>query len=331
MSVAEMYPWHEQQWQLLSQSRRQGRLPHAILIEGVEGLGKSALARRFGMSLICPRPNDNGDACGSCSDCLQAGASSHPDLQLVVPEEPGKPIKIDAVRRLTARSVLAAQPDGYRVIIIDPADAMNRPAANALLKTLEEPSSRTVLVLVTAKPDQLPATIRSRCQAVKLPVPDGEISRQWLSTRVDPKDVQALLAIAGGAPIAAVRAVEEGWLAADRQLLADLDALRARKANPLRVVENWQQLPLTRVIDGFKRCLADMIRLVADPGAERAFHGEARAYLQTLGKDIDLKSLFALHDEVLRLERASVHNLNAQMLLERLANAWLQLTRRNRR
>ena len=331
MTAESRYPWHEAAWRHLAVARQQQRVPHGILLGGMEGLGKSAFARRLGMSLVCPNPDTNGDACGCCDACRQVRAGSHPDLMLIVPEEAGKPIKIDAIRKLTARSALTAQPGGHRVIIIDPADAMNRSAANALLKTLEEPGSRTILVLVSARPDLLPATIRSRCQVIAIAAPDTAVARDWLAGQAANGDIDELLAISGGAPLRAIKAAAEDWLATDARLVADLEALKARRSNPLVVVEDWQKRPLPLVLDGMKRCLADMIRASIGVAGARVFHPALRARLQSLGQEIDLQGLYALHDEVLDLQRQSINNLNPQMMLEKLANAWLQLTRKGAR
>ena len=327
MSGDDRLPWHRAQWQRVTDARGDGRLPHAILLAGVAGLGKTCFARRLAAALACPGPGETGDACDACDACRQTAAGSHPDLLWVSPEEPGKAIKIDAVRRLTARSVLAAQQGGHRVVVIDPADAMNRAAANALLKTLEEPNSQTVLLLVSSQPDRLPATIRSRCQVVAFPVPARREARAWLADRVDEHDVDQLLAISGGAPLRALQAGEQGWLQHDAELVADLETLKRRKGNPLQVVEDWKNRPLTLLFDGFKRCVADMVRLKKVPEFEAIYHPQGRHDLQSLGQGIDLKRLYMLNDELMRLDRDANNNLNPQMMLEYLMNRWLQITR----
>lgn len=320
-------PWHAAQWQRLGEARASGRLPHAVLLSGPAGVGKSQFARRLGQALVCPTPDDAGDACGVCKACHQAVAGSHPDLHRVAPEEPGKPIKIDAIRALTAKSVLSAEQGGHRVITIDPADAMNRAAANALLKTLEEPGSRTVLVLVSSHGDRLPATIRSRCQAVSFPIPPAAQARDWLAAQGCSAELDALLALSGGAPLRAVQADEQAWLGTDASLIAELGTLKHRESNPLKVVEEWQNRPLHLVFEGLKRCVADLVRLAGNPGIVAVYHPGARSDLQSLGQGIDLRKLFLFNDELLQLERDSINNLNPQMMLEHLANRWLQLTR----
>lgn len=331
MSTDLHLPWHNEVWQRLVTARRENRIPHALLLSGVPGVGKSLLASRLALSLICPHPDSSGDACRRCADCHQVLAGCHPDFQQARPEEPGKAIKIDVVRALTARSMLAAQPGSYRVIIIAPADAMNHAAANALLKTLEEPASRTIIILATSQPHQLPATIRSRCQSIVVPVPSAAVGRDWLAGRLQRDDVDALLAISGGAPLRAIQAAEEEWLSADERLLQDLESLRRRRSNPMLVVEDWGKRPLNLLFDGFKRCLADLLRLASGVADAPIFHTRSRDRLQTMGQGIDLQGLYSMHDELLQLERESTHNLNPQMRLERLANAWLQLTRRGAR
>ena len=327
MTDEDRLPWHKAQWQRLAGARRDGRLPHATLLAGAAGLGKSHFARRLAGALVCPCPDQAGDACGSCDACRQATAGSHPDLLWVSPEEQGKAIKIDAVRELTAKSVLAAQQQGHRVIVIDPADAMNRAAANALLKTLEEPSSQTVLLLVSSQPDRLPATIRSRCQVVAFPAPSRAEAHAWLAARGGGEDVDELLAISGGAPLRALQAREQGWVQQDAELVAALDSLRRRKGNPLQVVEDWRNRPLTLLLDGFKRCVADMVRLGSISDLDAIYHPSGRRDLQSLGQGIDLKLLYALNDDLMQLDRDASNNLNPQMMLEYLMNRWLQITR----
>lgn len=327
MTRTSALPWHVDQWQRVADARAAGRLPHAILLSGAPGVGKSLFARRLAQSLICPTPDAAGDACRQCSACHQASAGSHPDLHWLSPEEEGKAIKIDAIRDLTHKSVLAAERGGHRVITIDPADAMNRSAANALLKTLEEPSSRTVLILVSSNPQRLPATIRSRCQVIGFPIPAPTQAREWLDENTTDADLDALLALSGGAPLRAQQADGQGWQVSDTRLMAELLGLKQRQGNPLQVVEEWQSRPLYLIFDGLKRCVADLVRLAHDPVTSRVYHAAARSDLQSLGEGIDLRRLYEFNDGLLQLEREAANNLNPQMMLEQLVNHWLHLTR----
>ncbi len=325
------YPWHADAWRRLAAARSAGRLPHALLLAGPAGLGKSAFAVRLSAALVCREPDPQGDACGVCASCRASTAGTHPDRHRVTPDGPGKPIRIDAIRTLSGKSVLAAQDGGYRVFVVEPAEAMNRPAANALLKTLEEPTPRSVLILVSSHPDRLPATIRSRCQRLKFAVPPAAEVRAWLSQRVPQGEVDDLLAISGGTPLRALQAGQEGWLEEGRRLVVELTALRQRKINPLQTVEEWEDRPLTTVLDGLKRCMADLVRLAHGLKDARIYHPSLLAELQCVGQDLDLRQLHRLHDDLLRLDLEQSHNLNTQMLLEHIANHWLQITRRGGR
>ena len=327
MSSSQIYPWQAEQWLRLSRARASNRLPHAILLAGPEGLGKSAFARRLSNSLVCGRVDDNGDACGCCVSCRQTEAGSHPDQRLVVPEEPGKMIRIDAIRELAAKSVLSAQEGGYRVFLIEPAEAMNRAAANALLKTLEEPSSRTVLILVTSHPDRLAATIRSRCQVLKFKIPADADVRAWLTGQAGQSELDELLAIGSGAPLRALQAREQGWLEESRRLGQELLTLKRRKANPITIVEEWEKRPLPLLSDSLKRCLSDLVKLASGLHDAVIYHPGMRDDLQCLSEGIDLQMLYGFNDELLRLDRDRSRNLNVQMQLEYIVNRWLQITR----
>jgi DNA polymerase-3 subunit delta' len=323
---SEALPWHEALWQRLAAARRADRLPHALLLAGPAGLGKSRFARRLSNALVCPQVDEQGDPCGRCGSCRQAVAGAHPDQLWLAPEEPGKPIKIDAVRRIAARSTLSAGVAGYRVVVIDPADALNRAAANALLKTLEEPVSRSVLVLVSSHPDRLMATVRSRCQLCRFVLPPPAETRRWLAGRLE-ADADALLAIGGGAPLRALQAGAADWPAGDRRLLGDLADLRGRRVNPTEVVSAWAEQPLGSWFDGLGRCLVSLIGQRSGARQSAYFHPGVEDDLQNLSRNIDLSQLFELYDELMRLQREASNHLNQQMLLEHIATRWLQITR----
>ncbi len=206
MSQGELsvpYPWHAAQWRELDALLRAGTLPHALLLAGAPDLGKFHFARAFASLVLFAEPH--GSACGRCRNCQLIAAGSHPDLVLIQPEEPGKAIRIDAIREL--REFCAGRPHqgGWRVILIEPAEALNANAANALLKTLEEPGERTLLILVSHQPGRLAATVRSRCRLLRLPTPSIEQALPWLRTQLPGEtDAESLLVRAGRRPLRAL-------------------------------------------------------------------------------------------------------------------------------
>ena len=168
--------------------RRRARWPHALLLSGREGIGKRTFALELARSLLCEDGAGDGFACGVCASCRYVQAGQHPDLRIVEPVEldddnvatPSLWITIAHVRALIDWAQLTSHRHVAKVAVIAPAERMNVAAANALLKTLEEPPSSTYLILVAHQPGRLPATVRSRCQWLAAPVPDEAVAREWL-------------------------------------------------------------------------------------------------------------------------------------------------------
>lgn len=327
---SELLPWHEDIWQHLLGRLSSGCFPHALLLSGPRGVGKEQLARRLAAALVCDSEEVSGRPCGACPSCRLSRAGTHPDIHWLTPEEEGKAIRIDAVRDLIGRSALTTQARGMRVFVISPADAMNRAAANALLKTLEEPVPSSVLVLVSSSPHRLPATIRSRCQGVTLKAVQMAVAAAWLKKTGTSDDAENALSLAGGAPLLASRFLEEGRLGQVLGLVEDLGALKTRKANPVAIAAHWSEMGAGRVLDGLRRILGDLLRL-ASGETPRLLPSSAREHLQVLMKNINLRKLFDFVDELNRLEVQLVNNLNSAMLTERLVNAWLATTRAEKR
>ena len=218
-------PWHETEWERLQRARQQEKMPHALLLTGPRGAGKQLFAESLAASLLCTDPDAHGNACGQCRGCHLLQAGSHPDYQRIQPVEPGKPITVDAVRDMTSRGTLTAQAGGYKVILFQPADALNIAAANSLLKTLEEPVAWTLMLLVSAQPGRLPATIRSRCQQIKLSLPAKPEGERWLAEQVEDVDPKLLLALTGGAPLRALELAQQQVLQLRLRLLDDFGGL----------------------------------------------------------------------------------------------------------
>ena len=235
-------PWQDEHWARLQARRARGALPHALLVCGPEGLGKRAFAERFVRGLLCLEPVD-GEACGHCRSCALLAAGTHPDrvtlsygLRKDGVQRSG--IVIDQIRELSARLAMSSQFGGWQVATIDPADALNGAAANALLKTLEEPAAQTMLVLVADAPWRLPQTIRSRCQRIEFHLPAADQALAWLQAQGIP-DAAAALGAAGGNPGLAQRWAQEGALDRRREVRKDLAGLAAGRGEAMDVVRRW--------------------------------------------------------------------------------------------
>lgn len=235
-------PWHTEQWTRLQASRARHAIPHALLLCGAAGLGKREFVQRFVRGLLCEQPLD-GDACGQCRRCLLLAAGTHPDLISLTfgLRKNGtlrSEIVVEQIRELSARLALNSQLGGWQIVVIDPADAMNPAAANALLKTLEEPSSQTLLLLLADAPWRLPQTIRSRCQRIEFHLPAESVSLAWLKTAGVVDAASALVAASGNPGLARMWS-EQGAIERRLEVRKDLAALAAGRGQPLDVVKRW--------------------------------------------------------------------------------------------
>ncbi|OOG46997.1 DNA polymerase III subunit delta' [Rhodanobacter sp. C01] len=235
-------PWHAEHWQRLQARRQRDALPHALLLCGPAGLGKRAFAQRFVRGLLCERPID-GDACGNCRSCLLAMAGTHPDviassLGLRKDGVQRSEIVVEQIRELSARLAMRSQFGGWQVATIDPADAMNTAAANALLKTLEEPSEQTMLLLLADAPWRMPQTIRSRCQRIEFQLPATAEALAWLQAE-GVHEASVALTAASGNPGQARAWAQEGALDRRLEVRKDLAALAAGRGQPTEVVKRW--------------------------------------------------------------------------------------------
>jgi len=244
------YPWHQTAWQHVIQLHQTQRMPHAILLSGIKGLGKQAFADNLVASLLCLQQTEQFEACGQCHSCQLLAAGSHPDHSLVAPEDVGKQIKVDQIRDLKASQTLMPKVSNGKTVLITHADQMNLSAYNSLLKLLEEPQPNSVLLLISENSQQLPITIKSRCQTIVIPVPDEEQSLDWLCqqhTKHDRKTWQSLLKMAHGAPLHAIE-TEEQSLLQSQTIIKDIAVLMKGQANPVQMAAHWQQFDLKSVM-----------------------------------------------------------------------------------
>lgn len=236
-----MLPWLETYRRSLWQRIESGRLGHAPLAHGPRGIGKRVLGEWLARLLLCIQ-RVSGQPCGECRSCQLIDGGTHPDLFVVDVPEDKQGIGVDQVRELIDRLQLTASVGANRVGLILRADAMNRNAANALLKTLEEPPPGAWLILLSEQPARLPATIRSRCQQLPLRAPGRQDSEPWLSEAcpdAQQAEREAALELCAGAPLAARDMLVSGDLEAGLAMLEDLVESRPHA----QVLERWQADP----------------------------------------------------------------------------------------
>lgn len=325
-----VYPWQQRQWQLILQQRQQQRLAHALLFQGPSGVGKKQCAIELAQAVLCLQPDASGYACGHCNACHLFNAGMHPDYRLLAPTPPATSasanpvltIKIDALRDMYRALAETSQLGGFRVAVILDADKMPMQAANSLLKTLEEPGSDTLMVVVSSHPQRLPVTIRSRCQVIRFQIPDTAVALEWLG-ECGTNDAQTALKLAHGAPLQA-RDFEETHLE-EREIL--VKALMGAQSGEISIqyAQKLAQMPRDYLLNWLLDWVSDLGRLLTI-GADAALVNEdQRKVLMARARRADKSRVFGLHDQIYELIRAEGIALNPQLLWENLLISWENL------
>ncbi len=316
----DVYTWHASLWQrLMSQPER---LPHALLLEGPRGIGKRDFALALIAARLCVSPDSNGYACGHCAACHWIAQSAHPDLRVLEPlpgddeTEQGATrkkyeITIAQVRALGDFMNLSSHRAGSRMVLIHPAEALNPASANALLKTLEEPSPNSTLVLVSHQANSLLPTIISRCHRISMPQPTAGDAGDWLQ-RQGVEQASLCLALAGGAPLLARTYADPQYLQARQQFLTALQ--KPKQLNWLQLAEQGAKADMAVRFDWLQQWLTDLV-MVRLAGKVR-YNLDFVSGLQDLALQVNLMRIQKFADELAQIKRRLKHPLNPQLLLE---------------
>jgi DNA polymerase-3 subunit delta' len=329
------FAWHRPELERLLADR--SRMPHALLVSGRAGIGKTEFARALGAGVLCESQR-GGLACGACVSCHWLSQGNHPDYREIVPEaaeedtdaeeagakaEKAKSvvIKIDQIRAVADFISLSTHRSGFRVLLLHPAEALQPAAANALLKTLEEPPPHTLIVLVSDQPARLLATIRSRCRRIALAAPPEREALQWLRGE-GVAAPETALAAAGGAPLLArdLAAPEEAELR--KRILNEL--ARSGGADPLTFAASVERVVVERLIYWMQTWVHDLVQ--ARMAGEIRHHPDFATALQSRARTSDLEALFALDRELAAARRLASHPLNPRLLAEHLLMAYNRAT-----
>jgi DNA polymerase III subunit delta' len=260
----DLCPWLHASFEQLDSARAGSRLGHSWLVAGPAGVGKINLALVLAHRLLEPsRPKPSVlDARVAAAAMRQRHAPTdhHPDLHWLFPEEDKRTISIEQIRAAGEALGLKSHKGHAKAVVIEPADAMTESAANALLKTLEEPTPDTYLFLVSHRPERLPPTIRSRCQTLPVRKPPTRDALAWLRSAADAEAVERLLLLAGGAPFRALNLIESDFLSLDKSLEGKLIAISKDRVDPQTVAEEWLKLDLEAILPWLARRLQLAIR-----------------------------------------------------------------------
>jgi DNA polymerase III subunit delta' len=308
-------PWLNTEIASLRAAYTADRMPHGLLIHEAPGAGGDWLATWVAQLVLC---TEHARApCGQCTGCLWVAAGQHPDLANVRLVEESKQIRIEQVRELAEELSLTSHQGGYKVGILSPADGLNRFAANAMLKTLEEPPARTVLILVATQPSRLPATILSRCQRVRIAAPARAEALAWLESTRGKADWNAVLDIVGDAPLLAAESDAAAIVQISSEVRRGLDESAAGASDPVSTAERWSKSEPALRLRCFENWLTERIRRHF-PGTGFLTEVGAVTHLQRPDTVLNIRQLFELLDGVRDLKSALDTPINRGLALEGL-------------
>jgi DNA polymerase-3 subunit delta' len=325
-----IYPWQQTNWQQLSDRVKNNCLPHALLLVGDNGVGKKQFATAFASALFCDHFQKTGVTCGNCHSCALSQANTHPDL-MRIESEPGHAIKIDQIRDLSHFINQTALLNGYRVIIVSPATAMNNNAANALLKTLEEPTPKTLLLLISDLTLRLPATVLSRCQKIVFQSPTLAQGLTWLQENM-PADKQFSeaeltlgLNLTNGAPLAALELLNNENALFRLEFYQRMSDLIENRHDPIELAEGWKEKNPTIILDLLFSLVQDLLRLKTLEQPTIINH-DIQPILAKIGQKLSLAQLLRYSDymQTVYAYRREGSNLNSRLLLEEILIKWTQ-------
>jgi DNA polymerase-3 subunit delta' len=310
-------PWLREARATVERALESDRLGHALLLHVAPGAGGDWLARWIAARLLGTAPAPAPRPCGRCVDCRRIVADEHPDGLYVAPEGESREIRIDQIRAACAELSLTSHGGRMKVAIFSPADRMNRFAANALLKTLEEPTRATQLILVASQPARLPATVRSRCQRLAVRTPGEAELAAWLAARRGPADWHAVLSVLGPRPLDAL-ARDPAVVAGLRQdTCAALAAVAAGELDPVGPAERWSRDEPVLRLSAIETWITDqVVAWAAGAGGNAELRGGR--HLPAPGLALNIRSLFEALELVREARRLEDSPVNKALLLERL-------------
>ena len=311
----DLLPWHAAACDRLSAAVVAGRLPHGLLLQGPAGVGKERFASALAAALFCTGRRERLEACGTCAECQLSRAGTHPDVHWVRPLEDKKTLGVDQVREMCEQLAMTSMRRGYRVAIVAPADRLTLQAQNALLKTLEEPAPRTVIVLVTARPSALLPTLRSRCQRIEVARPDRELAARWLAETLGRTPPPRLLAVAGGAPLKAATLAPH-FERLEEQMTGLLEAFLGGRIDVTRAAADMQGEGLPARLDWVEGWLGSLVQQAAGVVDETALTFQPGSPLQRVTTELNITAAFQVLDRLREARRLLEGSASAPLVVE---------------
>lgn len=317
-----IYSWQQQLWQQVNSRHQTGVLPHALLLKGIKGTGKRAFAKHFLQLLLCEATTFD-EQC-HCKACALIAACTHPNVFWVQAASKGHAIKIDQIRAITYFINETGFRQQRQIVVIDPVDALNIQAVNALLKTLEEPPSHSYLVLISDDTNRLPATLLSRCQTLHFALPSFEEALRWLKQKnLTAPSTELSLQLAGGAPLKALELLQSDYFKTREQLYKCLIDMPHSAHNALKQCEQLKETELHELLDLLHSFFSDVMKLKLN--LRQSVHNQD--YLPQMEIFAQEKSMIMLSNclwslvSIRKKYHSGIH-FNKQMLFENLLLKW---------
>jgi len=327
-----IHPWNQALWQNLTLEPE--RSNHALLFNGDAGLGKRDLALALAHYVLT---NSH-----SQSEAL-FNAGSHPDLHVLMPEfevqdnllggfaqryiedhsgKPKKTITIEQVRRLSQALDTHPHISAHRLVLIFYAETMNRNAANALLKSLEEPPANTLFLVVSDEISRLAKTIRSRCSLVNFRQPDFGVAKAWLEANASlpASDIETYLSMSNNQPLEAIRLHEDDYLGAIKTVFTDVNNLWMRRAEVTQVAKNWHDLGSTKSVDIIQKLATDLLRSSLTESPNSVFFPVQQSWVSSVSSKFSKVGIMALLDELNYAKRMLSTTVDPLLVLETVSN-----------
>lgn len=302
LPAPRLLPWHKAAIESIHTAWTAERLPHALMLQGAEGLGKKHFAAWLGAAVLCEHSQPTLKFCGACASCKLIVAGSHPDLVWIGPEEDKTQISVDQIRAVSERLSKTSFRRGYKIAIVEPAHQMTPGAANSLLKTLEEPTRESLLILVTSRPSALMPTVRSRCQKITIRRPSTEEALSWLQQETGKSAPPTVLEFAGGAPLRALEFSDGRFSALDEDMRRAVEQLLSGQSDVTQVATEWAKEALNDRLTWLDLWLASTARGHLAGSDEHITFPERSAHLPSQSRTLNITGLYRLIDRARQLK-----------------------------
>jgi len=310
------YPWQQDQWKQALQYISNNRLAHAILISGSSGIGKLSFCLSYIQRLNCTQPTQDNLACNNCKNCRLFQARTHPDIRMINVDEEIEQIKVDDIREINQFIMLSRQLASFKIICINQAELMNINAANALLKTLEEPPPNSLIFLISNRSSSLLATIKSRCQLWKFGMPNKQLALSWLRQHDNNQEWDTLLSVSGGRPLYALELHETGLGEVRTSYYKDIYKLIQQQERVTKLSSKLQNHALEDLVDWQQSWCFDLVRCHFNKAPVTLENPDFRRSLHSLVGRVDLQLLFRYLGKLIEFRRFSSAPLNKRLFIE---------------